>query len=45
MKTRYEGTCSVCGETYTWIRHYAKAPASANPKCAIYSSVIQETPA
>lgn len=25
---------------FTWMRHYATAPAGANPNCAIYSSRI-----
>lgn len=28
------------GRVYTWIRHYATAPLGADPKCAIYSSVV-----
>lgn len=27
---------------YTWIRHYATAPAGANPDCAVYSSRVYE---
>jgi hypothetical protein len=30
------------GRVITWIRHYATAPAGANPDCAIYSSEVWE---
>lgn len=25
----------------TWVRHYATAPADADPRCAVYSSVVR----
>lgn len=28
------------GRVFTWIRHYATAPPSANPNCAVYSSRV-----
>jgi hypothetical protein len=30
------------GTVYTWIRHFATAPADANPDCAVYSSRVYE---
>lgn len=30
------------GRMVTWIRHYATAPAGANPNCAVYSSEVVE---
>jgi hypothetical protein len=30
------------GRMVTWVRHYATAPAGANPDCAVYSSKVFE---
>jgi len=30
------------GHIYTWIRHYATAPAGADPDCARYFSTVHE---
>jgi hypothetical protein len=30
------------GRMFTWVRHYATAPPGADPRCAVYSSVVRE---